>query len=121
MKPVKKTSKSQTFSRRGFIAQIPMAAAALTLSSSFGFPVTTAQGDGRLYLKVEGIAGESRMSRDGIYQFSLTEIEKLKTGNFPSLNIKWSLSTDKQNWQTMTAKITDTTTIRQLSDMAKKI
>ena len=121
MKPVKKTSKSNTFSRRGFLAQLPMAAAALTLSSSFGFPVSTAQGDRRLFLKFDGVDGEAKMSRDGIYQFSLNEVERLKTGRFPSIKIKWELSTDKQNWQKVTANVTDTTAIRQLSNMAKKI
>ena len=121
MKPETNFSTSSALSRRGFITKLPMAAAALTLCGSFGFPITTAQGDRRLFIKFDGVDGEAKMSRDGIYQFSLTEIDKLKTGRFPSIKIKWELSTDKQNWQKITANVTDTNTIRQLSNMAKKI
>jgi hypothetical protein len=101
--------------RRDFITRLPMAAAALMLSSSFGFPVTSEQGSGQLFIKWYD------RSNDGIFQLPSTDINNLKRERLGSLNIKWQISSDKKNWHTITAKITDRNIIDQLSEVAKKI
>ena len=121
MKNEKNEKRKPDTSRRDFLVRLPMAAAALALSNSLGFAVTTEQGTRRLFLKIDGIAGESQMPRDGIYEFSLNEVEKLKTGSLASINLKIEISYDKNNWQKLNASITDKTFINKINDFAKRI
>lgn len=121
MKKEKTNKTTPDTSRRDFLVRLPMAAAALALSNSLGFAVTTEQGTRRLYLKFDGIYGDSQMSRDGIYEFSVNEVEKLKTGSLPSINIKWEISYDRNNWQKTEANITDKSFINKINDFAKRI
>jgi hypothetical protein len=121
MNKKKNITVSPNSSRRDFLVRLPMAAAALTLSSSFGFPVNTEQGTRRLFIKFDGVDGESKISRDGIYQFSMKEIESLRTGKLQLLKIKLELSYDRKSWQKFSTTITDRNAINQISEFAKKI
>ena len=121
MKKEKTKKTTPDTSRRDFLVRLPMAAAALALSGTLGFAVTTEQGTRRFYLKFDGITGESQMSRDGIYEFSINEVEKLKTGSLASINIKWQTSYDRNTWQKFDASITDKTVISKLTDFAKRM
>jgi hypothetical protein len=100
--------------RRAFIAKLPMAAAALMLSGSFGFPVESEQGTGRMYMKVHG-------SNDGIFQLPSRDLNNLKSNRLGTLNIKLEISGDRKNWHTISAPITDRKILDQLSEVARKI
>jgi hypothetical protein len=96
-------------SRRAFITKLPMAAAAIMLSGSFGFPVESEQGRGQLYMKVEG----------GIFQLPARDLDNLKRDRLGTLNIKWEISSDMKNWEKMSTRITEKSVIDQLSRIAK--
>lgn len=104
--------------RRDFLVKLPLAAAALTLNSAFGFPVSTEQGGGKLFYKFGDINGTK--SSDGSFQFSVTDLEKLKSGKMESLAIKWDYSYDQRRWQSLSTTITDKSFMQQLTEIAKK-
>jgi hypothetical protein len=99
--------------RRAFITKLPMAAAALMLSSSFGYPVESEQGKGQLYLKI------SSQSNDGIFQLPSGDFNNLKDNKLGSLYIKLEISNDRKNWQAVSTQLTDRNTLDQLSRVAK--
>jgi len=101
--------------RRAFITKLPMAAAALMLSGSFGFPVESNQGTGQLYIKWSG------QSNDGVFQLPSRDLNNLKSNRLGSLYIKWQISSDRKNWQTISNQLTDRKILDQLSEVAKKI
>jgi hypothetical protein len=105
--------------RRDFIANLSLAAAALTLNSSFGFPAETEQGTGKLFNKVWIIEGNIK-GKNGIYQFSDTNLEKLKSGKMESLTIKMEISADQRRWIAIETSITDKNFMKQLTEIAKK-
>lgn len=105
--------------RRDFLVNLSMAAAALTLNSAFGFPVETEQGSGKLFLKLTDIIDNS-VSKNGIYQFSETDLEKLKSGKMESLTIKYDISFDQRIWKTLETSITDKNFMQQLTEIARK-
>lgn len=49
----KDNTKKAGVNRRDILVNLLLAAAALTLSSTFGFPVVTEQGGGKLFIKIE--------------------------------------------------------------------
>jgi hypothetical protein len=96
-----------------------MAAAALTLNSAFGFPVETELGNGKLFLKIGAIEGNSEV-KNGINQFSETDLDKLKSGKMESLSIKLGISNDQKNWTSIETNITDRNFMKQLTEIARK-
>lgn len=105
--------------RRAFLVNLSMAVAALTLNSAFGFPIETEQGKGKLFLKLGSIEGNSEV-KNGIYQFSKTNLEKLKRGKMESLSLKIGISFDQRNWEPLETSISDKNFIKQLTEIAKK-
>ncbi|MCM4168938.1 hypothetical protein KCTC52924_02639 [Arenibacter antarcticus] len=105
--------------RRDFLANLTMAAAALTLNSAFGFPLETEQGKGKLFIKIDIAHGISE-GRNGIHQFSGDDLEKLKSGKMESLTIKLDISNDQRTWKTLETSITDRNFMKQLTEIAKK-
>lgn len=105
--------------RRDFLVNVSMAAAALTLNSAFGFPVETEQGNGRLFHKEWIIQGDVE-GKNGIYQFSDANLEKLKSGKMESLTIKIGISADQRRWTYIETSITDKNFMKQLSEIANK-
>ncbi len=101
-------------SRRAFITKLPMAAAAIMLSGSFGFPVDSEQGAGQLFIKWPG-----GLSNDGVFRLPSRDFDNLRRDRLGTLNIKWEISSDRKNWQTISVKITDKSVIDQLSRVAK--
>jgi hypothetical protein len=101
--------------RRAFITKLPMAAAALMLSGSFGYPVESEQGKGQLYIKLSG------QSNDGIFQLPSRDLSDLKSNKLGSLYYKLEISSDRKNWQTVSTQLTDRKVIDQLSKLAKTI
>ena len=120
MKNKKNHPESSSHSRRDFIVRTPMAAAALILSGSFGFPVTTEAAAGTLLVKIDGPLNTIRTSTQGVYKFSPTQIENLKAGRFQALEIKWEISSDNRTWQAVTVKISDSNLINKLTEIAKR-
>ena len=104
--------------RRNFLISLPLAAAALTLNSAFGFPVETEQGNGKLFIKSE--FGEEWSVKNGIFQFSDTYLEKLKSGKMESLALKVQVSYDQQSWKPIETSITDKSFMKQLTEIAQK-
>jgi hypothetical protein len=105
--------------RRDFLANISMAAAALTLNSAFGFPVETEQGNGRLFLKIDSIEGNSEI-KNGVYQFSQRDLEKLKSGKMETLTIKLEVSLNQRNWDSIETGIADKNFIKQITEIVRK-
>ncbi|WP_339918260.1 twin-arginine translocation signal domain-containing protein [Yeosuana marina] len=105
--------------RRDFLVNLSVAAAALTLNSAFGFPVETEQGNGKLFLKISSVEGNSE-SKNGIFQFSETDLEKLKRGKMESLAAKVEISFDQRRWKTIETSITDRNFMKQLIEIARK-
>lgn len=101
--------------RRAFITKLPMAAAALMLSGSFGYPVESEQRKGQLYMKISG------QSNDGVFQLPSRDISNLKSNKLGSLNFKLEISNDRKKWQTISTKLTDRKALDQLSRVAKTI
>jgi hypothetical protein len=114
----KNITKKAGINRRDILVNLPLAAAALTLNSAFGFPVSTEQGGGKLFYKLGDVNGTK--SRDGSFQFSLTDLEKLKSGKMESLAIKWDISFDQRRWQSLNTTITDKYFMKQLTEIAQK-
>ena len=105
--------------RRDFLVNLSMAAAALTLNSAFGFPVETEQGNGKLFIKIGSVEGNSEV-KNGIYQFSETDLEKLKSGKMESLSVKYVISFDQRRWNTLETNISDKNFMKQLTEIARK-
>lgn len=128
----KNNSKKAGVKRRDFLINLPLAAAALTLNSSFGFPVETKQGEGKLFLKLVAVSGTKtdardtrtdvyvKTTRDGSIQFSITDLDKLKSGKMESLFLKVEMSYDQRNWQSLNTTITDMDFMKQLTEIAQK-
>lgn len=114
----KNNPKKAEVKRRNFLVNLPLAAAALTLNSAFGFPVSTEQGGGKLFLKLGDVNGTK--SSDGTFQFSLTDLEKLKSGKMESLALKLESSYDQRTWQSINTTITDKNFMKQLTEIAQK-
>ena len=114
----KSNSKKAGVRRRDFLINLPLAAAALSLNSAFGFPVETEQGRGKLFLKVEDFNGIQ--NKDGTFHFSLADLEKLKSGKMESLSYKIGYSYDQRKWQSLNTTITDKYFIKQLTEIAQK-
>jgi len=114
----KNNSKRSGVKRRDFLVNLPLAAAALTLNSTFGFAAETAQGKGNLFIKIDAL--NDLKSSDGSFQFSLKELEKLKSGKMESLAIKIGYSFDQRKWQSLDTSITDRTFMKQLTEIAQK-
>ena len=100
-------------SRRAFITKLPMAAAAIMLSGSFGFPVESEQGAGQLFIKWYD------RSNDGVFRLPSRDLDNLKRDRLGTLNIKWQISSDMKNWETISTRITEKSVIDQLSRVAK--
>lgn len=105
--------------RRDFLMNLSLAAAALTLNSAFGFPVETEQGKGKLFLKISVIEGDSEV-KNGIFQFSETDLEKLKHGKMESLAAKVEISFDQRRWKILETSITDRNFMKQLIEISRK-
>jgi len=118
---MKKNNKTENVkpNRRDFIANLSLAAAALTLNSAFGFPAETEQGNGKLFHKDWIIQGDLE-GENGIYQFSDANLEKLKSGKMESLTLKIGISADQRRWTYLETSITDKNFMKQLSEIAKK-
>lgn len=104
--------------RRNFLVNLPLAAAALTLNSAFGFPVSSEQGGGKLFLKMTDVNGTK--SSDGSFQFSATDLELLKNGKMESLTIKIGYSFDQHSWQSLNTTVSDKYFMKQLGEIAQK-
>lgn len=104
--------------RRDFLVNLSMAAAALTLNSAFGFPVETEQGNGKLFYKLS--IDNNYEGKNGIYQFSETYLDKLKSGEMESLTVKYEISFDQLRWKTLETNITDKNFMKQLTEIARK-
>jgi hypothetical protein len=104
--------------RRDFLVNLSLAAAALTLNSAFGFPVETEQGNGKLFWKLS--MDNNSVAKNGIYQFSETDLEKLKSGKMESLAVKVEISFDQRRWKTLDTSITDRNFMKQLTEIARK-
>ena len=105
--------------RRDFITNLSLAAAALTLNSAFGFSVENEQGTGKLFLKIDGVEGGT-VGKNGIFQFSEKDLEKLRGGKMESLSAKVEISLDQKRWNSIETRITDKNLMKQLSEIAKK-
>lgn len=114
----KNNTKKTGLQRRDFLVNLPLAAAALTLNSAFGFPVSTEQGVGKLFLKMTDVNGTK--SSDGSFQFSVTDLEKLKSGKMETLSLKVEISYDQRSWQSLNTTITDKYFMKQLTEIAQK-
>jgi hypothetical protein len=114
----KNNPKKAGVKRRDFLVNLPLAAAALTLNSAFGFPVSSEQGGGKLFLKMTDVNGTK--NSDGSFQFSVTDLENLKSGKMESLAIKWDISFDQRRWQSLNTTITDKYFMKQLTEIAQK-
>ena len=104
--------------RRDFLVNLSLAAAALTLNSAFGFPVETEQGNSKLFWKLS--MDNNSVAKNGIYQFSETDLEKLKSGKMESLFIKYEISYDQRNWKSLETSVTDINFMKQLTEIARK-
>jgi hypothetical protein len=109
MKQEKKNMEVPGCLRREFLTRLPLAAAALTLSASFGFPINTEQTKGTIYIKLD----------PEIQRLSSTDFNNLRSGNTGSLNIKLSVSNDKINWKILSVSITDKNFLNQLKEITK--
>ena len=107
MKAKNKTEKVMP-NRRDFIANVSLAAAALTLNSAFGFPAETEQGNGKLFWKLESPDSTSE-GKNGMYQFSDANLEKLKSGTMESLILKIGISADQLRWSYIETSLSDNT------------
>ena len=114
----KNNPKKAGVKRRDFLVNLPLAAAALTLNSAFGFPVSTQQGGGKLFLKLTDVNGTK--NSDGSFQFSATDLENLKSGKMESLTIKIGYSFDQRSWQSLNTAITDKYFMKQLTEITQK-
>lgn len=114
----KNNPKKAGVKRRDFLVNLPLAAAALTLNSAFGFPVSSEQGGGKLFLKMTDVNGTK--NSDGSFQFSATDLENLKSGKMESLTIKIGYSVDQRTWQSLQTSIADRTFMKQLTEIAQK-
>lgn len=114
----KKNIKNVKPNRRDFLVNVSLATAALTLNSAFGFPVETEQGSGKLFLKIDD---SNTGTRNGIYQFSEIDLEKLKSGKMESLSIKLSISNDQKYWKSIQTSISDRNFMKQLTEIARKV
>jgi hypothetical protein len=114
----KNNPKKAGVKRRDFLVNLPLAAAALTLNSAFGFPVSTEQGGGKLFWKMTDVNGTK--SSDGSFQFSPTDLELLKSGKMESLALKVEISYDQRRWQSLNTTITDKYFMKQLTEIAQK-
>jgi hypothetical protein len=114
----KNNPKKAGVKRRDFLVNLPLAAAALTLNSAFGFPVSTEQGGGKLFWKLGDVNGTK--NSDGSFQFSLTDLENLKSGKMESLALKVEISYDQRRWQSLDTSIADKTFMKQLTEIAQK-
>jgi hypothetical protein len=67
------------------------------------FPVSTEQGGGKLFWKLGDVNGTK--NSDGSFQFSLTDLENLKSGKMESLALKVEISYDQRRWQSLNTTI----------------
>ncbi|WP_156125315.1 twin-arginine translocation signal domain-containing protein [Cellulophaga sp. Hel_I_12] len=118
---MKKNNKTESVksNRRDFIANVSLAAAALTLNSAFGFPAETEQGNGKLFWKLES-PNSSSEGKNGIFRFSDANLEKLKSGKMESLTLKIGISADQRRWTYIESSITDKNFMKQLTEIARK-
>ena len=105
--------------RRDFLVNLSLAAAAITLNSAFGFPVETEQGSGKLFWKLSTIDSNSE-SKNGICQFSETDLEKLKNGKMEKLAAKIEISYDQKRWKSIETSFSDKSFMKQLTEIARK-
>ena len=106
---IENKNKANRLLRRDFLTSVPLAAAALTLSGSFGFPITSEQTKGTIYIKLD----------PEIQRLSSTDFNNLRNGTSGSLTLKLSVSNDKLNWKILSASMTDKNFLNQLSEIVK--
>jgi hypothetical protein len=108
----KNNSKVSGCQRREFLVRLPLAAAAVTLSGSLGFPIAAGETDGTIFIKLGS-------REDGIWQLPVTDLTNLRKGSLNSVNFKISASTDQKEWKTLSANVTDKLFLNQLAELVR--